>query len=198
MKATVLSYEMSEYQYGFSCILEFNKFNLGADWFGCDFKLAKRLASKNPETCTSKLAYEFWSTAVVLGHAPNLAPLTMKLCTCVQDMGLVARHHHSTAQHRTKFSNLKLDTTTEAYCGIKLANNTKRHQQEVAAGTYQPPSILQNFIMGLDRMEAKGEGTGSHCIAIASVESIQGDGAGARHASGSIEADSEDSDEDMR
>jgi hypothetical protein len=64
-----------------------------------------------------------------------VAPLAQKLLTCYSAMGDVERVHKVTSRHRTKNSNRKLDSTTEAYCDIAIAeSNTKRRELSDSRG----------------------------------------------------------------
>jgi hypothetical protein len=44
-------------------------------------------------------------------------------------MGCVERCHKLTSRHRNKYSNRKLDSTTEAYCEIAIAESNKRRRE---------------------------------------------------------------------
>ena len=59
-----------------------------------------------------------------------MAPLAQKLLTCYSAMGDVERTHKLTSRHRTKYSNRKLDSTTEAYCEIAIAESNKRRREQ--------------------------------------------------------------------
>mmetsp|Transcript_41352 Transcript_41352/g.86372 ORF Transcript_41352/g.86372 Transcript_41352/m.86372 type:complete len:123 (-) Transcript_41352:428-796(-) len=44
-------------------------------------------------------------------------------------MGGVERTHKLTSRHRTKNSNRKMDSTTQAYCEIAIAESTRRRRE---------------------------------------------------------------------
>ncbi len=44
-------------------------------------------------------------------------------------MGDVERCHKLTSRHRTKYSNRKMDSTTQAYCEIATAESNKRRRE---------------------------------------------------------------------
>ena len=61
-------------------------------------------------------------------------------------MGNVERCHKVTARTRTKVSNRKLDSTTEAYCKIAVSESNKRYK-ELAT-----PNVLQAFRSRLSKL----------------------------------------------
>jgi hypothetical protein len=87
-------------------VLEAANFRSKRRWFGSD--IANRMA-------ISKCEFEFWVVAGETEDGKRVAPLAMKLLSCCSAMGDVERCHKVTARTRTKVSNRKLDSTTEAY-----------------------------------------------------------------------------------
>ena len=102
-------------------LLEAANFQKRRGWFETDF--AKGAAA-------SKSDFDFWTVASQFEGAKNVAPLEQKLLTCYSAMGDVERTHKLTSRHRTKYSNRKLDSTTEAYCEIAIAESNKRRREQ--------------------------------------------------------------------
>jgi hypothetical protein len=101
-------------------LLEAANFQKRRGWFDTD--IAKGAAS-------SKSDFDFWTVASQFDGAKNVATLAQKLLTCYSAMGGVERVHKLTSRHRTKYSNRKLDSTTEAYCEIAIAESNKRQRE---------------------------------------------------------------------
>ncbi len=84
-----------------------------------------------------------WSQCAAVGKGWSqcedgklVAPLALKLLSCCSAMGDVERCHKVTARTRTKTSNKKLDSTTEACCKIAVSESNKRSKAQV-------PNVMQ-------------------------------------------------------
>ncbi len=98
-------------------LLEAANFQKRLGWFEAD--IAKGAAA-------SKCEFDFWTVASQFDGAKIVAPLAQKLLRCYSAMGDVERCHKLTSGHRTKYSNRKMDRTTEACCEIAIAESNKR------------------------------------------------------------------------
>ena len=113
--------------------MEAANFQKGRGWFETD--IAK-------VTAQSKSEFDFWTIAAQFEGAKNVAPLAQKLLSCYSAMGDVERCHKLTSRHRTKYSNQKLDSTTEAYCEIAIAESNKRQREKDGR---QGPTVMDAF-----------------------------------------------------
>jgi hypothetical protein len=77
----------------------------------------------------SKSEFDFWTVASQFEGAKNVYPLAQKLLTCYSAMGDVERTHKHTSRHRDKYSNRKMDSTTQAYCEIAITESNKRRRE---------------------------------------------------------------------
>ena len=108
-------------------VLEAAHFRSKRGWFATD--IASRVARTKSEC-------EFWVVAGETEAAKNVASLAQKLLSCSSSMGDVERCHKVTARTRTKVSNRKLASTTEAYCKIAVSESNKRYQGQKKAKCY--------------------------------------------------------------
>ena len=113
-------------------VLEAANFRSKRRWFGSD--RAQNAAARKTE-------FEFWVLAGKL-----VASIALKLLSCCSAMGDVERCNKVTARTRTKVSNRKLDSTTEAYCKIAVSESNKRYK-ELAT-----PNVLQAFRSRLSKL----------------------------------------------
>ena len=102
-------------------LFEAANFQKRRGWFETD--IAKGAAA-------SKSEFDFWTVASQFDGAKNVAPLAQKHLTCYSAMGDVERCHKITSRHRTKGSNRKLDSTTQAYCEIAISESNKRRRED--------------------------------------------------------------------
>ena len=77
----------------------------------------------------SKSEFDFWTVASQFEGAKNVFPLAQKLLTCYSAMSDVERTHKHTSRHRDKYSNRKMDSTTQAYCEIAISESNKRRRE---------------------------------------------------------------------
>jgi hypothetical protein len=128
-------------------MVEMGLFRKGEGWFS---DASIRLLAKHSDDGAMKL----WTSAIQFEIAPISGPLNLKLSTSVSGIGQCERHHKSTQQHRTKYSNRKLAGTTAAYCEIKMAKNTERkNADKVKKSLFKPESdsVLASFNTALLR-----------------------------------------------
>ena len=64
------------------------------------------------------------------------------LLSCYSSMGDVERCHKLTSRHRSKYSNKKLDSTTESYCEIAIAESNKRRREKDGS---HGPTVIEAF-----------------------------------------------------
>ena len=118
-------------------VLEAANFRSKRRWFGSD--RAQNAAARKTE-------FEFWVLAGESEDGKLVAPIALKLLSCCSAMGDVERCHKVTVRMRTKVSNRKLDSTTEAYCKIAVSESNKRYK-ELAT-----PNVLQAFRSRLSKL----------------------------------------------
>lgn len=111
-------------------VLQAAHFRSKRRWFGTE--MASKIAS-------SKSEFEFWVVAGETDDGKAVAPLAMKLLSCCSAMGEVERTHKVTSRTRTKNSNRKFDSTTEAYCTIAVSESNKRQSEQIR------PNVMQAF-----------------------------------------------------
>ncbi len=80
---------------------------------------------------TKKSEFEFWVIAGEADDCKLVAQLAQKLRSSCSVMVDVERCDKVTARTRTKVSNRKLDSTTEAYCKIAVSESNRRHKAQV-------------------------------------------------------------------
>jgi hypothetical protein len=102
-------------------LLEAANFQKRQGWFETD--IAKGAAANKSE-------FDFWTIASQFEDAKNVAPLAQKLLTCYSAMGDVEITHKHTSRHRTKYSSKKMDSTSQAYCEIAIAESNKRRRED--------------------------------------------------------------------
>jgi chromatin segregation and condensation protein Rec8/ScpA/Scc1 (kleisin family) len=114
-------------------LLEAANFQKRQGWFETD--MARSAAA-------SKSEFDFWTVASQFEGAKNVFPLAQKLLTCYSAMDDVERTHKHTSRHRDKYSNRKMDSTTQAYCEIAIAEGYKRRRK---ASKLKEISVMDAF-----------------------------------------------------
>lgn len=140
-------------------VLEAAHFRSKRGWFATD--IASRVARTKSEC-------EFWVVAGETEAAKNVASLAQKLLSCSSSMGDVERCHKVTARTRTKVSNRKLASTTEAYCKIAVSESNKRYQGQ------KKPNAMQAFRRHLSKVMKIREERESTAQSIAEARSSTG------------------------
>ena len=119
------------------------KTNMVLPILGANVAFATDIASRVART---KSECEFWVVAGETEAAKNVASLAQKLLSCSSSMGDVERCYKVTARTRTKVSNRKLASTTEAYCKIAVSESNKRYQGQ------KKPNAMQAFRRRLSKV----------------------------------------------
>jgi hypothetical protein len=109
-------------------VLQAANFRSKRSWFGSDIA---------DNTANTKSEFEFWVIAGEADDCKLVAPLAQKpLVLSCSAMGIIGpgdveRCDKVTARTRTKVSNRKSDSTTEAYCKIAVSESNRRRKVQV-------------------------------------------------------------------
>ena len=87
--------------------------------------------------------------------AKHVTPWAQTLLSCYRSMSDVERCYTFTSRHRSNYSNEKLDTTTESYCEIAIAESNKWQREE--EGSHGPTVTDALQVRSLSRA------VGHHC-----------------------------------